>query len=74
MLVLRRRVGEEILINDGRIQVKVLHEHKGVIVIGINAPLTIDIDRKELFLKKRKLERIRRKKQLAAKLAKELWL
>lgn len=52
MLVLTRKVGEQILINKGEIQIKVLAEHKGTIAIGVQAPEHIDVDRKEVFLRK----------------------
>ena len=52
MLVLTRRVGEQILIDKGQIQVKVLFEHNGIITIGIQAPSHIDVDRKEIFMRK----------------------
>ena len=60
MLVLTRRIGEEIFIDKGQIQIKVLYERNGVIAIGINAPINVDIDRKELFLKKRRDEKRQR--------------
>ncbi|MFT4059291.1 MAG: carbon storage regulator [Legionella sp.] len=53
MLVLTRRVGEQILINQGEIQIKVLHEHDGIIAIGVQAPSHVDIDRKEVFIRKK---------------------
>jgi carbon storage regulator len=52
MLVLRRRVGEQILINKGQIQVKVLCERDGIIHIGIQAPDHIDVDREEIFMQR----------------------
>ena len=52
MLVLTRRVGEEILIDKGQIQVKVLYERNGIIAIGIHAPDHIDVDRKEIFMRR----------------------
>ncbi|MBN9231785.1 MAG: carbon storage regulator [Legionella sp. 40-6] len=52
MLVLTRRVGEQILINKGEIEIKVLYEHNGIITLGVKAPAHIDVDRKEIFLKK----------------------
>lgn len=52
MLVLTRRVGEQILINKGEIEVKVLYEHNGIITLGVKAPAHIDVDRKEIFLRK----------------------
>ena len=52
MLVLTRRIGEEIYINKGAIQIKLLYVKNGTIVIGIKAPDDIDIERKELFVRK----------------------
>lgn len=53
MLVLTRRIGQEILINKGQIVIKVLYERKGNIAIGIQAPSHVDVDRREIFIKKR---------------------
>ena len=52
MLVLTRRVGEQILINKGQIEIKVLYVRKGHIAIGINAPSNIEVDREEIYLRK----------------------
>ncbi|MBA2648287.1 MAG: carbon storage regulator [Legionella sp.] len=52
MLVLTRRVGEQILIDKGQIQVKVLAERNGTICIGVQAPAHIDVDRQEIFMRK----------------------
>lgn len=52
MLVLTRRAGEQILIDKGQIQIKVLYERNGVVAIGILAPSHIDVDRKEIFMRK----------------------
>jgi carbon storage regulator len=53
MLVLTRRVGEQILINKGQIEIKVLYVRKGHIAIGINAPSNIEVDREEIYLRKK---------------------
>ena len=53
MLVLTRRIGEEIWIDKGQIQIKFLCKYNGEIALGINAPLNVDIERKEIFFKKR---------------------
>jgi carbon storage regulator len=53
MLVLTRRIGEEILIDKGQIQIKILYVRKGHVAVGINAPSKIDVDRKEIYLRKR---------------------
>ena len=52
MLVLTRRVGEEILIDKGQIQIKILYVRHGQVAVGIKAPSHIDVDRKEIFLRK----------------------
>jgi carbon storage regulator len=52
MLVLSRRVGEEILIDKGQIHIKVLAERNGTVAIGVLAPAHIDVDRKEVYLRK----------------------
>jgi carbon storage regulator CsrA len=55
MLVLRRSRGQSIVIgNNAEIIVKILHEDKGIICVGIEAPKSILVDRMEVF-KKRKL-------------------
>ncbi len=53
MLVLTRRVGEEILIDKGQIQIKILYVCKGHIAVGIHAPPHVDVDRKEIYLRKK---------------------
>jgi carbon storage regulator len=52
MLVLTRRVGEEILIDKGQIQIKILYVRRGHVAVGINAPTHVDVDRKEIYLRK----------------------
>ncbi|TAL58886.1 MAG: carbon storage regulator, partial [Legionella sp.] len=47
MLVLTRRVGEQILIDKGQIEIKMLYVRKGHIAVGIKAPSHVDVDRKE---------------------------
>lgn len=51
-LILTRRTGEEILIDKGRIQIKVIYQGKGIVALGIKAPSDVDVDRKEIFFKK----------------------
>ncbi len=53
MLVLTRRVGEEILIDKGQIQIKILYVRRGHIALGIHAPSNVDVDRKEIYLRKK---------------------
>ncbi len=52
MLVLTRKVGQQVLLSNGSIQMKVLNVVDGIISIGFNAPSHIDIDREEVFYKK----------------------
>ncbi|CDZ76696.1 carbon storage regulator [Legionella massiliensis] len=52
MLILDRKIGEEIYINKGKIKITVLYEKNGLIGIGVRAPNYIDIDRKEVFIRK----------------------
>ena len=52
MLVLTRKIGQQILIGEGVIQIKVLKVNDGVISIGINAPPSIDVDREEVYLRR----------------------
>ena len=53
MLVLSRRVGEEIVI-DGDIRISVLEIAKGTIRLGIVAPPLIRIDRQEIHERRAK--------------------
>lgn len=52
MLTVIRRIGEEIYIDRGRIKILLISENEGLIKIGIEAPKHIDIERKELFIRK----------------------
>jgi carbon storage regulator len=52
MLTLTRRIGEEIYIDKGRIKVRLLSEKDGLVRVGIEAPKEIDVDRKEVFIRK----------------------
>lgn len=52
MLTLIRRIGEEIYIDKGKIKVTLLFEKGGLIGVGIRASKNIDIDRKEVFIRK----------------------
>ncbi|QMT61702.1 carbon storage regulator [Legionella sp. PC997] len=49
MLVLTRKAGQQIFMDKGRIQMKVIKIEDDVISIGIDAPLHIDIAREEVF-------------------------
>ena len=52
MLVLTRKIGQQVLIGKGLIQMKVLRIDDDVISIGFQAPSHIDIDREEVHLRK----------------------
>jgi carbon storage regulator len=52
MLVLTRKIGQQVLIGKGSIQVKILKVKGDFISIGFNAPSHIDIDREEVYIKK----------------------
>jgi carbon storage regulator len=51
MLVLSRRVGEEIVI-DGRIRLIVLAVHGGVARLGVKAPSCVTVDREEVHVRR----------------------
>ena len=53
MLVLTRKIGQQILIDKGTIQLKVLKIQNNSISLGFSAPEDIDIDRAEIFRKKK---------------------
>jgi carbon storage regulator len=48
MLILRRRIGERIVI-DGRIEVTVLHVRGGKVQLGFNAPRNVRVLREEVL-------------------------
>jgi carbon storage regulator len=48
MLVLSRKVGEQIMIADG-IEITVLEVRSGKVRLGIDAPASIPVHRKEVF-------------------------
>ncbi len=52
MLVLTRKIGQQVQIGNGLIQIKVLKVEDDIISIGFNAPSNIDIDREEVYLRK----------------------
>ena len=53
MLVLSRRIGEEIMIDKGQIRIKILYVRNGSVAVGIHAPNRVDVDRKEIFFRKK---------------------
>jgi carbon storage regulator len=52
MLVLTRKIGQKIILLNGTIEMIVLHAKGETVRIGIQAPLHIDVDREEIYLKK----------------------
>ena len=56
MLVLSRRLGEEILIGDD-IRVEVVEIRRGCVKLGVTAPRDIDVDRPEIRERKKESER-----------------
>ncbi|KTD16911.1 carbon storage regulator [Legionella jordanis] len=52
MLTLIRRIGEAIYIDKGKIKVHLISENEGLIRLGIEAPKHVDIERKEVFVRK----------------------
>ena len=52
MLVLSRKVGQTVVIDNGTIYVTVLRAYGDHISIGFHAPEGITIDREEIFLRK----------------------
>lgn len=56
MLVLRRTCGQSIVIGkNAEIIIKVLRDEEGTIVIGIDAPKKIPVDRLEVYQKRHKV-------------------
>lgn len=70
MLTLIRRIGEEIYIDKGKIKVTLLFQKGELIGVGIKAPKSIDIDRKEVFIRKciekHELEKKKKQEELEA--------
>ena len=52
MLLLARKIGEEILIDKGQISIKFITMRGNSVVLGIQASRKIDVDRKEVYLNK----------------------
>ena len=48
MLVLSRKIGEEIVI-DGSVRVQVVEVHDGQVRLGIEAPEYVPVDRPDVF-------------------------
>ena len=52
MLILTRRVDQNIVINDGAIKIKVMRVRGKYIDLGFEAAFNYNIDREEIFIKK----------------------
>ena len=52
MLVLTRRIGERICIDNGQIEIALLYKRGNQVALGIQAPRHINVDRKEIYLSK----------------------
>lgn len=52
MLLLHRRTGEIILVNQGEIKIKVVTINPECVLIGVHAPKHIAIDRQEFLAQK----------------------
>ena len=63
MLILMRKLNEEIFINKGEIIIRVVALQEDIVTIGVLAPDHMEIDRREIFLKKRYEARIAAKKK-----------
>ncbi|MCE3043980.1 carbon storage regulator [Legionella sp. 16cNR16C] len=61
MLVLQCRLGDKLFLNNSQIQVKLLAAHHGIVYLGIQAPVHIDVDREEIFARKMATARLSEK-------------
>lgn len=52
MLVLTRKIGEKVFIDNGRIQITVLRSEGNTLRLGFTAPSHMDIHREEVYLQK----------------------
>lgn len=52
MLVLERKIGQKVVIDNGAIEVKVLRSEGDTIRLGFKAPQNIKINTEEIYLKK----------------------
>ena len=68
MLVLTRKVGEQIFLNNSQIQIKVLFIRKGNVGIGIKTPPGMEILREEIFFRKKEDEQVNVKEGIHLKL------
>jgi len=60
MLVFTRKVNESIIFGDDEIDIKILDTKRGEVKLGITCPRDIDVNRYEIFLRKKKDDKIKR--------------
>lgn len=60
MLILERKAGERIMVDAGNICITIQHIKDGKVILGIDAPKSVDIHREEVF------NRICREKEAAS--------
>ncbi len=70
MLILSRKIGERVLIDNASIQVKILDIKGNYVRIGFEAPKGMDIDREEIYAKKLEEKReLRKQRSLIGRIA-----
>ncbi|PWY54318.1 carbon storage regulator [Legionella qingyii] len=52
MVVLSRKIGEKVLVDDGEIEVKVLCSKGNKILLGFKVPANMEVEREEDYLRK----------------------
>lgn len=52
MLVLERKIGQKVVLDNGAIEVKVLRTKGNTIRLGFKAPQNMEINREEVYLRK----------------------
>ncbi|HHF7375945.1 MULTISPECIES: carbon storage regulator [Legionellaceae] len=52
MVVLSRKIGEKVLVDDGEIEVKVLCSKGNKILLGFKVPANMGVEREEDYLRK----------------------
>lgn len=52
MVVLSRKIGEKVLVDDGEIEIKVLCSKGNKILLGFKVPANMEVEREEDYLRK----------------------
>ncbi|HAT2150924.1 TPA: carbon storage regulator [Legionella pneumophila] len=52
MMVLSRKIGEKVLVDNGEIEVKVLCSKGNKILLGFKVPANMEVEREEDYLRK----------------------